>query len=316
MCLTEPDNINVNIETNLVQDQESVESYIDHVCERGMMLIRNGLWAGIDPFRYKGWWKNFEGTKERLLAALLVDRLIYRSEEHMKSMLFDLLTVAVPNCMRLSGDKDYAKNRKLLTKLCENGDNGIRLVNINEPDQPSQSSGEIMNFVNHYMNVRRNNIIFQQKVVKEYAEGARIFILMDDIICTGGQIKAALDGIRPEKMEDARFYVAVCCACKRGIDIIKDSYPKVGIAYTELLVEDHAFFDSLEYEKIPFENKDNLKSFYEEYAQKKKFEKKRLYGKDDMALVYAFQNSTPNASLPILYWKNNVFNQFLNKRGT
>lgn len=308
--------MNEHLETNLGQDQESIESYINHVCERGMMLIRNGLWDGIDLFRYKGWWKNFEGMKERLLAALLVDRLIYRSEEHMKSMLFDLLTVAVPNCMRLCGDKDYAKNRKLLTKLCENGDNGIRLVNINEQDQPSQSSGEIVNFVNHYMNVRRKNIIYQHNVVRDYENGARIFILVDDIICTGVQIKTALDGIMPERMEDARFYVAVCCACKEGIENIKKIYPHVGIAYTELLDENHAFFNSLEYEKIPFENKDKLRDYYEEYALKKKFEKKGLYGKNDMALVYAFQNSTPNASLPILYWKNKVFHQFLNKRGS
>lgn len=316
MCLTERDKMKENIETNLEQDQESIEAYIEHVYERGMMLIRNGLWAGIDLFKYKGWWKNFVRTKERLLAALLVDRLIYRSEEHMKSMLFDLLTVAVPNCMRLCGDKDYAKNRKLLTKLCENVDHGIRLVNINEQDQPSQSSGEMVNFINHHMNVRRKNIIVQQNVAKDYEEGARIFILMDDITCTGGQIKAALDGIKPERMKDARFYVAVCCACMKGIENIKKTHPQVGIAYTELLIEDHAFFDSLEYEKIPFENKDDLRSFYEDYAQKKKFNTNRLYGKDDMALVYAFQNSTPNASLPILYWKNNVFNQFLNKRGS
>ena len=309
--------MNRNDESIFMQDQSSIESYISHVQDRGMMLIRNRLWDGIDPFRYKGWWKNFNGTEERLLAALLVDRLIYRSEDHVKSMLFDLFTVAIPNCMRLCGDKNYKNNRILLTKLCENGDSGIRLVNINEQDKPSQSSGEIINFVNHHMNVRRSNLIFQQDIEKQYENGARTFILIDDMICTGSQIKAALDKIRLEKLNDAQFYFAVCCACDKGIDEIKKSYPKVGIAYTEfLIIEHHSFFDSLEFEKIPFENKEKIKTFYETYTKNKKFDKNKLYGKDNMALVYAFQNSTPNASLPILYWKNKVFNQFLNKRGS
>ena len=280
------------------------------------MLIENRLWNGIDIFRYKSWWKNFTGTQERLLAALLIDRLIYRSEEHMMSMLFDLFTMSLPNCMRLQHDPNYQKNRKLLSVLCQRKESGIRLVNFNEQNKPSQSSGEITNFINHYMNVKRNNIINQDNIDSSYNNGVRTFILVDDMICTGGQIKTALDMIKPEYYKDAKFYVAVCCACDQGLTHVHTYYPNIGIAYTEFLtVDDHSFFKSLDYTKIPFESADKLKQFYEEFTIPKKFLKNKLYGKGELALDYAFQNSTPNASLPILYWSNDQFYQFLNKRG-
>ena len=300
----------------IIQDQDAIEAYINHVFMRGTMLIENRLWNGIDIFRYRSWWKNFSGTQERLLAALLIDRLIYRSEEHMLSMLFDLLTMSLPNCMRLHGDANYQRNRKLLTLLCQNKEANIRLVNFNEMDKPSQSSGEIINIINHYMKVKRKYIIAQDSIESSYQEGVRTFILVDDMICTGGQIKTALDAIKPENYEDAKFYVAVCCACDEGLVHIHNNYPNVGIAYTEyLVVKDHSFFKSLDYSKIPFESIEELKNFYEEFTIPKKFLKNKLYGKGDLALVYAFQNSTPNASLPILYWSNDQFYQFLNKRG-
>ena len=299
------------------QDQDTIETYINHVYDRGVMLIENRLWCGIDIFRYKGWWKNFSNTEERLFAALLVDRLIYRSEEHMMSMLFDLFVMAIPNCMRLNRDPNYVNNRKLLDLLTINSDSHIRLVNINGDSQPSQSSGEIINFINHNMGVKREWLIYQKDISKEYEKGARTFLLMDDMICTGEQIKNVLDEIQPNKYEGARFYVAVCCACDDGIEFINKYYPLIGIAYTEfLVVKEQSFFNSLDYSNIPFESSEKLKCFYEEYARPRKFLMNKLYGKGEMALVYAFQNSTPNASLPILYWRNEKFNQFLNKRGS
>lgn len=298
------------------QDQDAIESYINHVYERGIMLIDNRLWDGIDVFHYKGWWNNFSGTQERLLAALLIDRLIYRSEEHMLSMLFDLFTMSIPNCMRLCSDPNYSHNRKLLSILCGNCQN-IRLVNINEENVPSQSSGEIIHLVNHNMGVKRHNIIVQKDIQVEYDKGVRVFILMDDMICSGEQIKETLDAINPSSYKDAYFYVAVCSACDDGIEYIHRYYPTIGIAYTEYLsVKEHSFFQSLDYTKIPFNSLEKLKDFYESFTKPKGFLKNKLYGKNGMALVYAFQNSTPNASLPVLYWKSQEFNQFLNKRGS
>lgn len=301
----------------MVQDQESIETYIQHIYKRGIMLIRNGLWDGIDPLRFKAWFNNFTSVEERLLAALLVDRLIYRSQKHMISMLFDLFTISIPNCMRLGNDPNYQQNRRLLTRLCENRDNQIRLVNINEDDQPSQSSGEIINIVNHQMNIKRRNLIYQKDIFGNYQNGARTFILIDDMICTGEQMCSALDKIGINKYPECCFYIAVCCACKDGIVFIHKKYPNIQIAYTELLTkEEHSFFYSIDEKKIPLEVMSNLKDFYEKFTIGKKFNKQQLYGKGNMALVYAFQNSTPNASLPILYYKTNSFNQFLNKRGS
>ena len=44
----------------IIQDQESIESYIQHVYDRGSKLIEYRLWDGLDIFRYKGWLKMSE----------------------------------------------------------------------------------------------------------------------------------------------------------------------------------------------------------------------------------------------------------------
>ena len=40
-----------------------------------------------------------------------------------------------------------------------------------------------------------------------------------------------------------------------------------------------------------------------------------IYGRGDLGLVYAFQDNTPNNSLPILHFHNENLSMLLNKRG-
>ena len=40
-----------------------------------------------------------------------------------------------------------------------------------------------------------------------------------------------------------------------------------------------------------------------------------IYGRGDLGLVYAFQDNTPNNSLPILHFHNDNLSMLLNKRG-
>lgn len=300
-----------------VQDQELIESYIHHVFERGAKLIELRFWDGLDLFRYKGWLKNFSTMEERLFAALVIDRLIYRSNEHVKSMLIDLFTMCIPNSMRLNNDPFYQQNRNLWTRLCERRDYHIRLVNTNDDDKPSQSSGDLINMVNHQMNVKQKNTIYLHQIESEYKNNVNTFILLDDIICTGEQVRGSLDLIGIERYPDARFYIAVCCACDKGISYIQEKYPQVPIAYTEkLTVERHSFFNSIDFNQLPFKSREQLISFYEEFSRDKGIGNSMLYGKGELALAYAFESSTPNASLPILYYNTDKFNQFLNKRGS
>ena len=62
----------------IIQDQESIESYIQHVYDRGAKLIEYRLWDGLDFFRYKGWrpkgwhlpndgeWRDYQKDKSKL----------------------------------------------------------------------------------------------------------------------------------------------------------------------------------------------------------------------------------------------------------
>ena len=63
-------------------------------------------------------------------------------------------------------------------------------------------------------------------------------------------------------------------------------------------------------------NRDELRKWYEEFMKNKGARGTyNIYGRGDLGLVYAFQDNTPNNSLPILHFHNENLSMLLNKRG-
>lgn len=286
--------------------------FIDKVIERCKLLVKYHIWDGIEPYNLDGWLQNFSSDEQKFFASLVLDKLIYRSNKQMISMLFDLFTINLPNAMRLSSDPLYNPEELLLTKLCQNGDCKIRLVNVDPLNNKSQSSEYVLHQLRHNLGISSNFIIRLENISQEYDKGVRSFILIDDIICTGTQMNGNLKQIEVSKIQDAKIYVAVCCAHQKGLDFLRPKYSNVKFVYTEHLTENDNLFSA-----INGNEKEELWKIYEDILDSKKVNlTKGKYGIGNLALDYAFESSTPNSCLPLLYFKNDFFNPLLKKRGS
>lgn len=286
--------------------------FIDKVIERCKLLIKYHIWDGIESYNLDGWLLNYSSDEQKFFASLVLDRLIYRSNKQMMSMLFDLFTINLPNAMRLSRDPLYNPDELLLAKFCQKGGYKVRLVNVDPQDLSSQSSGFVLYLLTHKFSIHPSFVIQLKEISQEYNNGVRSFIIIDDIICTGKQMDGRLKQINISKFHDATIYVAVCCAHQRGIEQLQANYPNVKFVYTEYLTEKDNFFSSINEN----DGKELLKIYDNILNSKKVNLSNGKFGIGDLALDYAFESSTPNNCLPLLYYKNKFFNPLLKKRGS
>lgn len=296
------------------EDKESVETYVESVFSRSEKFIDMGVWHGIDKVNLKSWKTNFTTVEERYFAALVLDNLTYRTEDHVKSMLVDLFTIGIPNAFRLNGDKMYKLMRYsfFLLKNCKNIP--VRIVNTNYTS--TQSSGYYTFMLNHVMGFHRIYFCELDEIGAQYNNGIRHFVLIDDIICSGEQIDTVLKQIDFQKYKDASFYIAACAIHDDGMKLLDEKYPHVKYAYAEHLTQNVSFLDGVDYSFPVSCNREILDRFYKNMLIEKGFKAKNPYGLIGMGLNYAFDKSVPNDCVAVLHLHNENFNGLLKKRGS
>lgn len=299
-----------------MQNENSWKVFYSIVKNRCEKLIEYGIWQGIDTFQFKSWLNNFKSDREKLFSALILDSLIYRSEEQVKSMLFDLLTRDLHNTWRISNDSLYEPNNNPLTLLKRrNPSIDFRIVTAVKSSDPDTKSGyHIVFLLNHCMDVRSEWIIKPSEIESYYRQGISCFILLDDISCTGEQMDSILEEINISKYPDARFYVGLCTMHKFAYKVLTQKYSRIKFIYTEFLDDSNNFFESLPINETSYSDKEDAIEKYMKYLKDKNIKSKPELGKGELGLTYAFSHNVPNNSLPILYYENDRFKKLINKR--
>ena len=296
------------------EDKEAVETYVESVFSRSEKFIDMGIWHGIDKVNLRAWRNNFRTVDERYFAALVLDNLTYRTEDHVKSMLIDLFTIGIPNAFRLNGDEMYNTMRYSLLLLKNRKDIPIRIVNTNHTS--TQSSGYYAFILNHVMGFHRDYFCDLDEIGENYKKGIRHFILIDDIICSGEQIDTVLKQIDFQKYQDAGFYIAACAIHDDGMTLLDEKYSHVKYACAEHLTKNVSFLDGVDYSFPVTCTRDILDEFYKNMLKEKGFGSRKPYGIIGMGLNYAFDKSVPNDCIAVLHLHNKQFNGLLKKRGS
>ncbi len=283
-------------------------------CEQ---LIRYRIWDGIDSNNLKSWLRNFNTQEERNFAALVLEWLVYRSNEHCYSMLHDVFTRLLHNQWRLDNAPVYDCRQNPLKLLQEKyNDPSLRFVTaVTRDDADSKSGYSMVRLLNHKFQASTKWNIKNDKIEECYNNGIRTFIYVDDIIGSGEQILGVLRESQIKNYEGIYVYVCVCAAHEYGIEEILKEFPYVKILAAELIPRNTDIFTNI-YEVLGYENRDELRKWYEEFMKNKGARGTyNIYGRGDLGLVYAFQDNTPNNSLPILHFHNENLSMLLNKRG-
>lgn len=285
--------------------------------ERSEKMIDYGIWRGVHSDDLGAWLKNFTSDVERFFAACILDWLVYRNDEHVVSMLYDLLTKHLHNQWRLDGNPLYNEEKNpLIMARNKWQDPGFRYVTaVTMKDKDTKSGYHIARYLNQKLEISTNWNIRCSEINEAYQNGIRTFLFADDIIGTGEQMNDVLSEAGVDNYNDIFVYVLVCAAHEEGIKTIHEKYPLARILYAEFIPKDSSVFIQFPTDEMGFENAEALKTWYIIFMKKKGVAEEKILGRGDLGLVYAFESNVPNDSLPLLYYENNKLRRLMQKRG-
>ena len=294
-----------------------IDIYFKEKKERSEKMIDYGIWRGVHSDDLGAWLKNFTSDEERFFAACILDWLVYRNDEHVVSMLYDLLTKHLHNQGRLDGNPLYNEEiNPLIMARSKWNDPGFRYVTaVTKKDKDTKSGYHIARYLNQKLEVSTNWNIKSTEIDVAYQNGIKTFLFADDIIGTGEQMNNVLCEAGVGNYSDVFVYVAVCAAHEEGIRTIHKSFPFVRILYAELIPKDSSVFIQFPTAEMGFENAEALKSWYINFMKKNGVDEAKSLGRGDLGLVYAFESNVPNDSLPLLYYENDKLKRLMQKRG-
>lgn len=294
-----------------------IDIYFKEKKERSEKMIDYGIWRGVHSDDLGAWLKNFTSDEERFFAACILDWLVYRNDEHVVSMLYDLLTKHLHNQWRLDGNPLYNEEiNPLIMARSKWNDPGFRYVTaVTKKDKDTKSGYHLARYLNQKLEVSTNWNIKSTEIDVAYQNGIKTFLFVDDIIGTGEQMNNVLCEAGVGNYSDVFVYVAVCAAHEEGIRTIHKSFPFVRILYAELIPKDSSVFIQFPTAEMGFENAEALKSWYINFMKKNGVDEAKSLGRGDLGLVYAFESNVPNDSLPLLYYENDKLKRLMQKRG-
>ena len=295
-----------------------IEVFIKKKKDQCEKLIQFGIWRGIDSNNLRAWSKSFSSIDEKFFASCLLDWLVYRNEEQVISMLYDLFTKHLHNQWRIDNNPLYneSENPLLLLKR-QNSQNVLRYVTaVTATDKGTKSGYTIVGIMNHHLEISSKLNIKNEQIPQAYADGVRTFLFVDDLTGTGQQMKSVLRESRLSEYDDVYVYVMLCAAHEMGYNEILKEFPFVKVLFAEYIPSDDNIFIQLPFREIELKDSDEFKNWYVEFMESKGVKKNCSLGRGDLGLAYAFQSGIPNDSLPILYYTNEKLNRLLVKRGT
>ncbi len=279
--------------------------YTEAIFSRCRQLISYGIWSGIQQSRLQSWIANFRTQEERYFAALVLDLLVYRSDDQTVSLLRQLLSRVIPDHARIS--RLSAAVRMSYHNLRSNSvDPRVRIVPVIPPrSSPTKSGPVIARHLKRALRISERWVIYPEQV-DAVLPSVDAIIFIDDFLGTGDQFSEFLFDTNLADYVGTSCFIYGCLAAHRhGIDSLQKMFPKLHIAAVERLGSSHALFHSDSGTFPDGENSaEDAKSFYYSLLSDRGINiigpDRRGYGHFEIA--YAFEHSVPDNSLPILWW--------------
>lgn len=74
------------------------EQYFSQAMLKAKRYIECGIWLGIDKSNLHVWGENFKSPEGKLLAAILLEEFVYKSEAQIKALIEHALISSIPRC--------------------------------------------------------------------------------------------------------------------------------------------------------------------------------------------------------------------------
>lgn len=287
---------------------------ISTVYERGRFLRQTKSWSDADSNNFTDWLLNFKKEEDLIFAKFLLDNLNFISSSDFTIILKHVLT-------------------KIFAELLYHHGNGFQKDIIfssipGEDANITDSGTEMLRIVKTRLGFQTAN--FQDpKDLRTYLSkqnSSKIVIFIDDFVGTGNQVaKAWSESHYMESFSSIQngdehdFYLGVAVANERGIRRIKKECNGLKLFTTYSLNDSYKINDP---KFMGYGENDALRSevpiWLKEFSQSLGIADTGGLAEDDylgfcqQALLLGFEHGTPDATLPILYFKSKEWSNLLN----
>ncbi|OAI05295.1 hypothetical protein A1353_00205 [Methylomonas methanica] len=278
--------------------------FVESVINESRQLIDRGLWD-IRMARFDSWIKQFCGPEEEYFCACLLDQLTFRTTQQFEASLRSLFR------SNLNG-KIFTEfsDLELLGKLEERKDQRLRVVPvICESDPPTKSGPLVLRRLQRILQIRQKWMCWPWQAAEMiHKNEVDIIIFVDDFLGSGVQFERFFKQWKfHETSEEVSYFYAPVVAHQQGIKHISTKLPFVRVTSAETLNKSHGFFDDAVWNQLGqgCVSANDAKIWYGTFTEHHGIRPRDMeLGVGDLALTFGFSHSTPNNSLPILWYEN------------
>lgn len=280
--------------------------YYQLTVRRAELLIKTNI-LDIKHLTLQQWLNNFSDIRAQYLAAHLLDAMVYRSDDMIKSMLRHLIEMELPLALEEKGYDISGSMNAFLSSL-SNGSTScpIRFVALDGgfDKTPGKSGGIIIRHLREAGLIHKNISIRPESIAKtdpEKLKGVRYLVMVDDFVGTGTQFDKFAKHYNIESWAEqyAVIYLSFM-AHDHGINTIKKNFPYVALRTGEKLSAANNFFapslsDTNKWGRDNFNRLIDVKDYYSKLLIRGGI--KKPLGEFDLGLTVVTSLSVPNNTL-------------------
>lgn len=290
-------------------------SVVESTKRRSLQLIKLGIWA-IETARFNSWFQQFCGPQEQFFAACVLNRLIFRSPRQFEAALCamyrgDVGRYLVPN------ESDSAIENLISSRRQPSF---FLVPVIGNTDPPTKSGPYVLRRLSRLMDVKNRWMRWPEYAREKIASGAvDAIVFVDDFSGTGTQFSKffkawGFDGVGADKT----LIYAPVIAHEDSIEHLAGEFPQLKIVCSERLSRGHSLFAEGVWPEFSRGKVSSgaAREWYEQFARERSLLPKTnasCLGFGDLALTVGFAHSTPNNSLPLLWYESDEWTPLLDR---
>lgn len=302
---------NTEIFENFLEDKEEILEELETDLIGKFKFLNSNNMCHIKTLEIEGWLNNFRSTNaHRFFALLVLDALIYRSDDMFQKAVFRVL---IKNIKPIYEEKFQTEFSMLewIDKLNTKNKLQIKYYGVNKGTM-MQSSGALLRNLTGVIN--QNSVIDNDENFLDALNSNYLVVVVDDMLGSGNQFKEFLekiDRISKEFKYENVFYCPLM-ARDKGLEFLENQeiyrkYP-VKIIPCEVLTDENKLFNPVILEKYTelfsldkFPSQIDFKHLFEEMNRDFHIRLKSWLGYEDALLAVTFEWGCPNQTTAMIY---------------
>lgn len=292
------------------------ENFYNTIKKNFLSLIESQVITGISQTEFRLWVKNFETAEEQYLAAHLIDALIFRTSDMIKSMSYHVIETVLPKALEKinefpSSDLDeFIKSLRKPPKKFP-----IKFTPVGGAFLGSGKSGDAL--IREFRKAvdLQKNLIVSPDVIAEIQD-TKVVVFIDDMLGTGAQFDEFCTHYNIDNINDIKFIYIPFVAHVDGVGFIQGKHKNVLVCPVEILTKENQFFEETEPSSgIWFRDRENniedVKYMYRKILHRHDVNVDNIEGVGKKSLTVLLSISAPNNTLKAYYsnegsWKRLV----------